>query len=153
LNFSYLKGLKMIADPFELEIILKIVLAIVLSSLVGFEREMHEKPAGLRTHLLVCTGALLFTVSSLTFVNDPARIAAGIVTGVGFLGAGAIFKFKDHVEGLTTAADLWVLASIGILIGLNLYFTAFSATIILLAVLTLGGKLKLFLKKHGTEKN
>ena len=136
----------------EIEILLSVVLAIALGALVGAEREFDKRPAGLRTHILVCVGATLFTIASINFVGtqDPSRIAAGIVTGIGFLGAGAIFKSKNHIEGITTAADLWVLASIGILIGIKFYLTAALTTILIVFILFLGKKGKL-LMKHEKE--
>ncbi|MFH1587361.1 MAG: MgtC/SapB family protein, partial [Candidatus Diapherotrites archaeon] len=98
----------------EPELILKLILAVILGGLIGLDRELKGRPAGLRTHVLVCVGATLFTIISMSFMatSDPARIAAGIVTGIGFLGAGAIFRSDDHIKGLTTAADLWVIAAV-----------------------------------------
>ena len=122
--------------PAEIEIIIKLVVSAILGGLVGFEREMHRKPAGLRTHSLVCMGAALFTVMSMNIVGaEPSRIAAGIVTGIGFLGAGMIFKSEDKVLGLTTAAELWVLAAIGLAVGLGFYFASIIATVILIFIL------------------
>ncbi len=123
------------------QLLLKLILALILGGLIGVDREIKGRPAGLRTHVLVCVGATLFTIISMSFIatSDPARIAAGIVTGIGFLGAGAIFRSKDHVQGLTTAADLWVIAAVGIAIGIGYYSAALAATILVLLVL-LGGK-------------
>jgi putative Mg2+ transporter-C (MgtC) family protein len=122
----------------ELEIVLKLILATGLGLIVGFEREVHRKPAGLRTHSLVCLGSALFTITSLSFVGanvDVSRVAAGVVAGVGFLGAGMIFKSDDRIRGLTTAAELWVLAAIGIAIGLGYYFAAIATAVIVLVIL------------------
>ena len=132
----------------EIEILLSVVLAIALGSLVGAERELHKRPAGLRTHILVCVGATLFTIASINFIGtgDTSRIAAGIVTGIGFLGAGIMFRSENHLEGVTTAADLWVLSAIGILIGIQYYVVAALSTIIILLVLYLGKKAKLMIK-------
>lgn len=109
----------------EWEYILRLVAAIVAGSLIGFERELHDKPAGFRTNILICFGAALFTVLSITMVgevySDRARIAAQIVTGVGFLGAGTIVHFKGNVLGLTTAATIWAVASIGMAFGAGEY--------------------------------
>lgn len=91
----------------EIEIIAKLVLAAVLGMLIGLEREVHHKPAGLRTHVLVCIGATLFAIISTSIKGnlvDASRIASGVVIGIGFLGAGMIFKEADRVRGLTTAA-------------------------------------------------
>ena len=124
--------------PLESEIVVKIVIAAALGSLIGLEREMRKKPAGMRTHALVCIGATLFTILSFSFTGssvDTSRIAAGIVTGIGFLGAGVIFQAKDKIKGITTAAELWVLAAIGVAIGMGLYFAAGISTLVVLAVL------------------
>lgn len=120
----------------ELGIILKLLVAAALGAAVGFEREIKRKPAGLRTHSLVCIGATLFTIVSINFIGaEPARIAAGIVTGIGFLGAGMIFKSEDRVRGLTTAAELWVLAAVGIAIGMGYYFAAVATTLVVIFIL------------------
>lgn len=122
---------------FEYEEIIKVVIALVLGGLIGLQRELDQEPAGLRTHMLVCLGSTLFTMLSLTAPanSDPTRIAAGIVTGIGFLGAGTIFKDNDRVKGLTTAADLWVIAGIGMAIGFGYYALGIASTIIILLVL------------------
>lgn len=122
--------------PVETEMVIKLIVSAVLGGLVGFEREIHRKPAGLRTHSLVCIGATLFTIMSVNIVGaDPSRIAAGIVMGIGFLGAGMIFKSEDRVRGLTTAAELWVLAAIGLAVGLGFYFAALITTLIIIFIL------------------
>lgn len=123
----------------ESEIILRLVLAAVLGGLIGYQREKLHKPAGIRTHMLVSLGSALFTIVSTTaFVNaDPSRIAAGIVTGIGFLGAGTIFRAKDHVTGLTTAASLWAVAGIGLAVGVGMYLITIVAAILILAILHL----------------
>lgn len=122
----------------EMDIVLKLLIATFLGSMVGFEREIHRKPAGLRTHSLVCMGSTLFTLVSLSMggpMVDASRIAAGVVTGIGFLGAGMIFKSEDKVRGLTTAAELWALAAIGLSIGVGYYFAAFATSLIILLIL------------------
>ena len=122
--------------PVETEILIKIVVSAVLGGLVGFEREIHRKPAGMRTHSLVCMGATLFTIMSINVIGgEPSRIAAGIVMGIGFLGAGMIFKSEDKVRGLTTAAELWVLAAIGLAVGIGFYFAALVTTLIVIFIL------------------
>ncbi|MBO3769284.1 MAG: MgtC/SapB family protein, partial [Candidatus Brockarchaeota archaeon] len=104
--------------------IFSLVLAIVFGAIVGLEREKAHKPAGLRTHMLVCLGSCLFTIISEKFSVDPARIAAGIVTGIGFIGAGAIIAEQDKIVGITTAASLWATAAIGLTIGVGDYLLA-----------------------------
>lgn len=101
------------------EMVVKLLLAFLAGGLVGLERERQERPAGLRTHMLVCGGSLLFTVISLNIGDrgDHTRIAAQIVSGIGFLGAGTIFRSGSSVRGLTTAAGLWTVAAIGMGIG------------------------------------
>lgn len=95
---------------------LKLLLSAMLGAIVGYERQVHERPAGLRTHILVCVGSTLITLLSIGFGvggNDPGRIAAQIVSGIGFLGAGTIMRQGSFVHGLTTAASLWAVAGIG----------------------------------------
>ena len=122
---------------------LKLILAVVLGGLIGWERERSHKPAGLRTHMLVCVGAALITLVSIGyFVEDYARIIAGIVTGIGFIGAGAIIaQGTKGVHGLTTAASLWAVAAIGISIGIGWYILSIIATFLIILILV-GGKLK-----------
>lgn len=133
----------------ETEIIVKLLLSAGLGLLIGLEREIHKKPAGLRTHALVSLGACLFTLAALNLggVEFASRILPGIVTGVGFLGAGMIFQSKDKVKGLTTAAEVWTLAAIGILVGTGSYLLAILATVLILIILV---PLKWFAK--GMEK-
>lgn len=114
-----------------------LLLAISLGALVGLEREMGAQPAGLRTHMLVAAGAALFTIAGKEAGSDPTRIAAQVVTGIGFLGAGAIFKEGVNISGLTTAASLWVTAAIGLATGLELFWAACAVTGIALAALWL----------------
>lgn len=126
-------------DIVSVEQIIKIALAVILGSIIGLERKSEQKPAGLRTYVLVCMGSTLVSIMSVEyFGGDPARIAAGIVTGIGFLGAGAIIAERGTVHGLTTAASLWVMAAVGLSIGLGAYLLATIVTIIVLAVLALG---------------
>ncbi len=129
-------------SPVEIDIIVKILFAAFLGALIGFEREIHDKPAGLRTLSIVAVGSALFTLVSQGFngVADPSRIAAGIVTGIGFLGAGTIFRADNKVHGITTAAELWVVAALGIAVALGMFAVAFTTTVIVLAI-TIGGKL------------
>lgn len=129
----------------------KLLIASVLGGIIGWERERRGRPAGLRTHILVCVGVTLMMVVSehifekyKTFAAnpilriDPARIAAQVVTGIGFLGAGTIIRFKTTVRGLTTAASLWVVAGIGLAVGSSCYTPAMLTTLITLFALFLG---------------
>ncbi len=141
---------------FELELLARVALAGALSAVVGLEREYHGRPAGLRTHLLVAVGAALVMV---TFEGariliatggvfsdgaqvDPGRLAAGIITGIGFLGAGTILRVGDWVRGLTTAASIWFVAALGIAAGEGLYVLAIGATAIGFMVLTVVSRLE-----------
>ena len=125
--------------PIELEMALRLLLAAALGAAIGYQRARAGKPAGLRTHMLICVGSALFTVVSVHgFGADPARIAAGIVTGIGFLGAGAILHREGGiVEGLTTAATIWAVAGIGLAAGAGLYIISAVATAITVGVLFL----------------
>jgi len=127
--------------PIELEMFLRILLATVLGAIIGYQRERAGKAAGLRTNSLICLGAALFTVVSFHafgLAADPARVAAGIVTGIGFLGAGAILRRGGGiVEGLTTAATIWAVAAVGLAAGAGLYLICAGATALILIVLFL----------------
>ncbi len=122
----------------ELETVFRLFLAVGLGGLIGFERQLKHRPAGLRTHMLVSLGATIFTVISLSFDIEPARIAAGIVAGIGFLGAGSIIAQKGHIRGITSAATLWVVAGIGLSVGVGQYLFAIIGALIVFAVLQLG---------------
>jgi putative Mg2+ transporter-C (MgtC) family protein len=124
----------------ELEAGLRLLLAALLGAVIGLQREKAGKPAGLRTHILICMGSALFTIVSIYGFSgnaDPSRIAAGIVTGIGFIGAGVIFRGMrgDKVMGITTAASIWVTAAIGIASGCGLYAIAVTAAVVTLLVL------------------
>lgn len=125
----------------ELEMILRLLLAVALGAVIGYQRERTGKSAGLRTHILICAGAALFTVVSLYGFGaaaDPTRVAAGVVTGIGFLGAGAIIRREEGVvAGLTTAATIWVVAAIGLAAGTGLYLVSAVTTAVVLIVLCL----------------
>jgi len=160
------------------EQILRLFLALLLGSVVGMEREYIQQSAGLRTHILVCLGATIFTMISISditsgvvlghtaalgnpsdtimgyrMVRDPARIASQIVVGIGFIGGGAVLRHGANVRGLTTAASLWVMASIGMLIGVGSYQLAVVATFVSFLVLFIIGAMertmfKKYLKKY-----
>lgn len=123
--------------PEQAVMVLRILLATVLGAIIGAQREWSGKPAGLRTLALISGGAALFAiVSGMGFAGgDPARIAAGIVTGIGFLGAGAILHRHGGVEGLTSAAAIWVAAGIGLAAGTGLYILSVAVAVITLIVL------------------
>jgi len=127
----------------EWVILFRLVLAAILSGIVGFEREFHGRAAGFRTHILLCVGSTLVMLTSIHIFDiyytrvpcDPARIAAGVVTGIGFLGAGAIMRSRASVRGLTTAASLWVVAGVGLAVGSGLYFGAVVTTLLTIVAL------------------
>ncbi|MCM8901106.1 MgtC/SapB family protein [Caldicoprobacter algeriensis] len=138
------------------EDVFKLVLAMVLGGLVGLEREITNRPAGFRTHTLVCMGSTLVMVTSMhlfmlyhDIVNlDPARLGAQVISGIGFLGAGTILKDKARVRGLTTAASLWVVACIGLAVGAGLYGVAIFVAVLAYVTLILLKKMERFLKQR-----
>ena len=129
----------------QLEIILRLLLAAGLSAAIGYQRERKGKAAGLRTHILIGLGAALFTLASIYGFNgavDPSRVAAGVVVGVGFIGAGVIFRgmreeHRGEVAGLTTAASIWITAAIGLAAGAGMYLISGIVTAIAAGVLML----------------
>lgn len=136
------------------EVIARLLLAVVLGGLIGFERESVDKPAGFRTHILVCVGAALFAlISREGFFGsgaDPSRVASNIVVGIGFLGAGTIWRTGVGVQGLTTAASLWSVAAIGTAAGIGFYPGALGATAIVVVVLALMKSVERRLPRRGT---
>lgn len=118
----------------EVALAARLIVAAVLGAVIGLEREYHDHPAGMRTHLLVSVGAAAFTILSIEAFAapgaDPARIAAQIVTGIGFLGAGAILKDRGAIKGLTTAASLWAVAAVGMASGVAAWGVAIATTTI-----------------------
>jgi len=139
----------------------KLFIAAILGGVIGWERHRRGRPAGLRTHLLVCIGVtLMMLVSEHIFVQyeshghnsilrvDPARIAAQVVTGIGFLGAGTIMRSKASIRGLTTAASLWVVAGIGLAVGSGFILPAIFTTIIAIAILTLNSLVEKKMKRN-----
>ena len=125
----------------DAELIQRLLLAALLGAILGFERELRQKSAGLRTNTLIAIGSALFTLMSYELADaagaDPSRVAAQIVTGIGFLGAGAIMRTDSGIYGLTTAATIWVNAAVGVAAGGGEYHLAFIATGITLGVLLL----------------
>lgn len=135
--------------------VFSVILAVVLGAAIGVEREFSGKPAGLRTNILICLGAAVFTIISKRMAgeNDSlTRIAAQIVTGVGFLGAGAIIQDRGGVHGLTTAATIWFMACVGMACGAGLYELAVISTLIAIFVL-IGLRLIHRSLRHYIEKN
>lgn len=130
------------------EAVFRLLVAAALSGIIGFEREVAQKAAGLRTHMLVGLGAGLFALVSVDGFtgSDPARVAAQIVTGVGFLGAGAIFRHGFSVRGLTTAAGLWTAAAVGMASGIGEFVIAITATAVAVVVLLLFGTVEWLLR-------
>lgn len=126
----------------ELEVVIRLLLAAIVGGLVGLERELNNRPAGLRTHILVTVGsALVMLVSKYGFLevnnSDPARLAAQVVSGIGFLGAGTIIMQGNTVHGLTTAASLWTSACIGLALGAGYYIGGIAGAVIVLFTLVI----------------
>jgi putative Mg2+ transporter-C (MgtC) family protein len=145
---------------FDADILLKLLLSSLLGGVIGLEREVHGRPAGFRTHLLVSLGSTLFVLTSIQFYRnygnfsgtgpvgtDPARIAAQVVAGIGFLGAGAIIREKASIRGLTTAACLWVAAAIGVAVGAGMYLTGVIVTALAVVNLVMLKKIENLLQK------
>lgn len=144
-------------------ILVRLVLAVLLGGLIGFEREQHNHPAGFRTHILVCLGSSMIMLLSIygfaEFVGepnvriDPARLATAVITGVGFLGAGTILFTGKAITGLTTAASLWVVAAIGLQIGAGFYVGAAAGTVLVFITLWVFNKMEhRFLKSKKVRK-
>jgi putative Mg2+ transporter-C (MgtC) family protein len=141
-------------NALEIQFLLRLGLAGLCGAVLGYEREVHGRSAGLRTNLLVCVGSALMTivsenffliyggVSSATLRMDPARVAAQIVVGIGFIGAGVIIKETGGIRGLTTAATLWLVAGVGMACGIGMFFIAAATTLIALIALTLLKKIE-----------
>jgi putative Mg2+ transporter-C (MgtC) family protein len=123
----------------RLELLIQLLLAALLGGIVGLERELRGKAAGLRTNTLICVGATLFTVLSVHMAGtrgDPGRVAAQILSGIGFIGAGTILHMRGSVSGLTSAATIWVVAAIGMALGSGAYVEAIGTTLLVVSVLT-----------------
>lgn len=144
------------------EILIRLFLAIILGGMIGFERERLKRPAGFRTHVLVCAGsALIMMVSAYGFSGqigegfevDPGRIAAGVVTGIGFIGAGTILQQRGSIRGLTTAATIWVVSGVGLAVGIGFYLGAIITTIFVLGSLLLLSNFEKKFKARKSEKN
>lgn len=129
----------------DLELIGRIILSVILGAIIGYEREITKKPAGLRTHIFIGMGSCLFTISSIQLIPtntdlmfDATRIAAGIVTGAAFIGAGSIIARRGDIKGVTTAASIWIVAALGLMVGLGNYLLPIVSTIIAFFVLRIG---------------
>ena len=127
----------------EVQMVIRLLYAAVLGGIVGIEREVHEKAAGFRTHILVCIGSCVIMLTSMHIFDiyqgvasvDPGRIAAQVVSGIGFLGAGTIIRSRVSVVGLTTAASLWSIAGVGLAVGSGLFIMSTFATVLILSSL------------------
>lgn len=139
----------------DTEIIKRLIIAAILSGLIGLERSTHGRAAGLRTHILVCIGSALIMLTSIHIFEvykgissvDPSRLAAQVVSGIGFLGAGTILRFGASVRGLTTAASLWAVAGIGLAVGNGFYLGAYAATVLILITLFFLSKIERFIRR------
>jgi putative Mg2+ transporter-C (MgtC) family protein len=136
------------------EFLIRSAMAILCGGVIGIERELKRKPAGFRTNILICVGSTYFMLISLLAsspggrLGDPGRVAAQVVTGIGFLGAGAIIQSRGQIAGLTTAALIWVVASVGLLIGAGFELLALLGTAVIFLTLTLLGMVERKMLKH-----
>ena len=146
--------LGILAREMQLELLLQLAIAVVLGGVIGLEREWRGKPAGLRTNILICLGSALFTHLSERISathGDPGRVAAQILTGVGFIGAGTILHARGAVSGLTSAATIWVVAAIGMALGSGAYVEALGSTALVLIVLTGLLRIEAFVERHSSH--
>ena len=117
----------------QFTMVLQLCLALVLAGIIGYEREKYSKPAGLRTHMVIAIGCTILTIISYTAFPDPtdnSRLAAAIITGIGFIGAGTVIQTTERIVGLTTAASIWLTASISLAVGTGNYLLAIAGTIL-----------------------
>src|SRR5437762_9823218 len=143
-----------VIQMFRLELFLQLCLATVFGGAIGLERELGGKPAGLRTNILICLGSVIYTklsVAMATGTADPTRIAAQIVTGVGFIGAGTILHARGAVVGLPSAATIWVVAAIGVALRGAFYWEAAVPTLLVLLVLRGLGRVELLVERQSTQ--
>lgn len=124
-----------ILSGFDVETVVRLLIALALGAAVGFERQLKKRPAGLRTHMLVCLGSATFTTIGLSLEPNTSRIAEAIVTGIGFLGAGAIIAQGGRVRGITSAATLWAVAGLGLVVGVGEYIIAVIITVLIFGTL------------------
>ena len=142
-----------VVEVLRLELMAQLALGTILGGAIGLERELGGKPAGLRTNILICLGSVLYTKLSITMATgnaDPTRVAAQIVTGVGFIGAGTILHARGMVVGLTSAATIWVVAAIGVALGAGFYAEAVGTTLLVLLVLQGLGRVELVVERQST---
>jgi putative Mg2+ transporter-C (MgtC) family protein len=136
----------------QLDITVRLVLALGLGAVIGLERELQRMPAGFRTHALVSLGSAIFTVvSGYAFTgpgSDPTRIAAQIVTGIGFIGGGAILHYRGNVRGLTTAASLWAVAAVGMAAGAGLWVVAVVSSVLVIVALEVFQRLEWYARQR-----
>ncbi len=131
-------------------VIFRIIVSLILGGVIGIEREKHKQLAGFRTHILICVSSTLLMLLSIYIpqayssmgASDPGRIAAQVISGIGFIGAGAILKIGANVRGLTTAATIWSVAAVGLAVGSGMYLAACTGTVIILFVLTVLDKIE-----------
>jgi putative Mg2+ transporter-C (MgtC) family protein len=136
------------------EDIVKLLISLVIGSIIGAEREYRSKSAGFRTLILVCVGSTLFTIFSIRIgLGNPDRIAANIITGIGFLGAGAIFRSDNGVSGLTTATTIWMAAALGMGVGSGEYIICCVGTVVILIVLLVFTRLEKFIDETHQNRN
>ena len=136
-------------DPAQLDMVIKLIVALALGLVVGIEREFVGKEAGTKTYSLVALGAALFTIISFDpNFPDPSRIIAQIITGIGFIGAGLIIFHENKIHGLTTAAGLWTMAGVGVAVGMGYYFLAVVSALLVLFILFVLRKLRLEERIH-----
>ncbi|HMV11107.1 MAG TPA: MgtC/SapB family protein [Cyclobacteriaceae bacterium] len=134
---------------FDLEIAFRLVLSFIIGTALGVEREYRSKAAGLRTMIVICLGSTIFTEISMSIGgNSPDRIASNIITGIGFLGAGVIFKDGLTISGITTATTIWISAALGMAVGAGEYMIAVVSSIVVLIVLTVFEKVKLLIENY-----
>ena len=141
-----------LTNDFLLDSLLKLIFSLLLGGLIGFEREVRDKAAGFRTMILICTGAALFTMFSLELGgmsrdNDASRVAANIVSGIGFIGAGVILRERGEIRGLTTASTIWLVAALGMGVGAGRIVFSMCATLVVLVVLWGFPRLEMMMEK------
>lgn len=134
---------------FDLEIAFRLVLSFIIGTALGIEREYRSKAAGLRTMIVICLGSTIFTEISISIGgNSPDRIASNIITGIGFLGAGVIFKDGLTISGITTATTIWISAALGMAVGAGEYMIAVVSSVVVLIVLTAFERVKLLIENY-----
>lgn len=145
---------------FDFQQIGYLALATMLGAVLGWERELHEKTAGLRTHMMVCLGSATFTILAAGLASstigdevDPSRAVQGVATGIGFLGAGQILQARGNVRGLTTAAGIWVTGAIGVACGLGEIAVAVAAVALALVILVVVGRIEGWVMQRGSDRH